>query len=96
MRRIVRTLSIASIVSMATLTGCLSTPPAVKPLFEAEEYHPPLPRPARLQTEQFVACPQDDTHICLTPDDAKKVVRNKAELLRWIKEANALLVFYRS
>lgn len=65
-------------------------PPAI------ERYRPARPEPIKLEDEKFLVCPKEDpkSYVCMTPDGARVVVRNKTKIIRWMKDANAVIDYY--
>jgi len=78
------------------LTGC-SSGSAVKPkptLFvEKPLIHPPKPKPVTLIDERWYPCGE---RICMSPAEAKKLLRNKAEVGRYMRESDNLIDYYRA
>lgn len=83
------------------LTGCLSDRAANKvyvPAPAVERYKPERPETLILEDEKFLVCPKEEPrdYVCMTPDGARAVVRNKTKVIRWVKEAGSLIDFYES
>lgn len=80
---------------MLTLTGCSSlsvVKPETTSFVDAPIIHPPRPRPVQLFNERWYACGEQ---ICMSPADAKKMMQNKAEIARFMREMDNLVEYYR-
>lgn len=77
------------------LTGCSSgsaNRPAPTVFVEKTVVHPPKPKPVKLMDERWYPC---GDQLCMAPAEAKKVLRNKAEVGRYMGEMNNLVEYYR-
>ena len=82
---------------MALLTGCSARTEKTdfKVTAEREEfYHPSKPRKAQIADEKFVNC-NVPGYVCLSKADAKRVIGNKVEAGRVIKQYDAIVDYYR-
>lgn len=79
------------------LTGCSSGPRPEISITTAPLiiFQPVRPRPVQLYDEQWRKCEQGQM-VCLTPNDAKKTVRNKVTIGRWMSEMNGIVTYYES
>jgi hypothetical protein len=83
---------------MTILSGCLSKPRVEITPVELQKFHPELPAPLNLETEEFVLCPNEDPaqFVCIDHANVRKITRNKTKFLRWSKEMRAIVDFYRT
>jgi hypothetical protein len=80
---------------MLMLTACSSgseNRPAPTVFVEKQIVHPPRPKPVQLLDERWYAC---GNQVCMKPAEAKKVLRNKAEVGRYMREMDNLVDYYR-
>lgn len=86
-------LPIVLVLLMPILIGCSTTQhvsaPELVPIT-----HPETPRPVALENETFSL--SENGRYCMTPESVRIMLRNKAELLRWVEEAQNILNYYQS
>ena len=83
---------------MLMLTACSSGSadrPKLTSVNQAPIVHPSKPRPVTLQDEKWYPCGPNGKSLCMNPAEAKKLLRNKAELGRYMTEMNNLVDYYR-
>lgn len=87
---------------MPLLTGCSSAPRpstlevAVTPA-PIHTVHPPLPAPVKLDSPAWQECQDEHGNplVCLTASEAKKAIRNKVAVGRWMGSMGSIVRYYR-
>lgn len=100
--------SVASTLLLAALLGCSNapqeSPTRLVTISPERPEDPPLPDPSpiRLLEVKFIVLNKDNlpanddwTYVALTFKDYENLAKNNAEILRWMRETKARLLYHR-
>lgn len=87
---------------MLTLTGCSTLKgvgsnkdKSVAITNKSQVTKPKAPARPVMRDEKFYVCPDgNNDYVCLTPQSAENVIKNKAEVGKWMDSAENIIDYY--